>query len=136
MSHSASQPHDVSADASRSSTPATMLPAVPAALLLDKRLMPLERNAWMFLCASADEAGRAVGISYTQLRHFLACVPDIELASRETVARTITVLRLTRWIADLSGCNHKGPSSPTGGVKSGVKIQKRKRTYRPKSVSP
>lgn len=98
MSYSALHPHDVSADAPRSSTPATMLPAVPAALLLDKRLMPLERNAWMVLYASADEAGRAVGISYTQLRHFLACVPDIELASRETVARTITVLRLTRWI--------------------------------------
>lgn len=83
MPHSALHPHNVSADASQSFTPPTMLPAVPAALLLDKRLMPLERNAWMVLYASADETGRAVGISYTQLRHFLACVPDIELASRD-----------------------------------------------------
>jgi hypothetical protein len=67
-------------------------------LLLDKRLMPLERNAWMVLHASANVDGNVTGISYTQLRQFLACVPDNPQASRETVARTLTVLRLTRWI--------------------------------------
>ncbi|MCO7636651.1 STY4528 family pathogenicity island replication protein [Kerstersia gyiorum] len=86
--------------ATRSNTPddIPLLPAVPTALLLDKRLMPLERNAWMVLHASANVDGNVTGISYTQLRQFLACVPDNPQASRETVARTLTVLRLTRWI--------------------------------------
>ncbi|MCP1633225.1 STY4528 family pathogenicity island replication protein [Kerstersia gyiorum] len=86
--------------ATRSNTPddIPLLPAVPTALLLDKRLMPLERNAWMVLHASANVDGNVKGISYTQLRQFLACVPDNPQASRETVARTLTVLRLTRWI--------------------------------------
>ncbi|CAK7027517.1 STY4528 family pathogenicity island replication protein [Kerstersia gyiorum] len=86
--------------AARSNTPddIPLLPAVPTALLLDKRLMPLERNAWMVLHASANADGNVTGISYMQLRQFLACVPDNPQASRETVARTLTVLRLTRWI--------------------------------------
>lgn len=90
-----SHPHPTSREAAAASA---VLPAVPIALLLDKRLMPLERNAWMILHASADAGGHVTDLSYAQLRQFLACVPDNELASRETVARTLTVLRLTRWI--------------------------------------
>ncbi|WP_434025713.1 STY4528 family pathogenicity island replication protein [[Pseudomonas] boreopolis] len=90
-----SHPHPTSRETS--ATP-TVLPAVPLALLLDKRLMPLERNAWMILRASANAGGHVTDLSYMQLRQFLACVPENELASRETVARTLTVLRLTRWI--------------------------------------
>lgn len=67
---------------SRRPTAPAMLPAIPVAPLLDKRLMPLERNAWMILHASADPGGHVTNISYTQLRQFLACVPENELASR------------------------------------------------------
>ncbi|GKT20002.1 helix-turn-helix domain-containing protein [Acidovorax sp. SUPP2522] len=79
------------------STQLPLLP-VPLALLRDRRVMPLERNAWMILHAGADPNGCVSGVTYAELQQFLSCVPDRELASRETVSRCLTILRLTRWI--------------------------------------
>jgi hypothetical protein len=72
---------------------------VPRALLLDRRLTPLERNAWqVFRLQLQDDAG-AVFPTYEQLRPYLASMPCAGAASHETVARALTLLRLTRWLS-------------------------------------
>ena len=71
---------------------------VPRALLLDKRLTPLERNAWQVLRLLINENGISVFPTYEQLAPWLASMPCTDRASHETVARALTMLRLTRWI--------------------------------------
>ncbi|MFC4160750.1 STY4528 family pathogenicity island replication protein [Chitinimonas lacunae] len=72
--------------------------SVPRALFFDRRLTPLERNAWQVFRLQVRDDGPAVLPTYEALRPFLAAMPGA-LASTETVARTLTLLRLTRWLS-------------------------------------
>ncbi|MDE2052220.1 MAG: hypothetical protein KGJ72_14505, partial [Gammaproteobacteria bacterium] len=73
--------------------------SLPRALFLDVRLTPLERNAWAVIRLMLNEDGITAFPSYAQLRPFLASAPGSQSASDETVARALTVLRLTRWLS-------------------------------------
>jgi len=73
--------------------------SVPRALFLDKRLTPLERNAWQVFRLLLNEDGVTAFPTYDQLRPYLASTPCAGQASHETVARALTVLRLTRWLS-------------------------------------
>jgi hypothetical protein len=73
--------------------------SVPRALFLDARLTPLERNAWAVIRLMLNQDGVTAFPSYAQLRPFLATAPGSQNASDETVARALTVLRLTRWLS-------------------------------------
>ncbi|HEX7640211.1 MAG TPA: STY4528 family pathogenicity island replication protein [Burkholderiaceae bacterium] len=73
--------------------------SVPRALFLDRRLTPLERNAWqVFRLGVRDDAATAFP-TYEELRPYLASMPCAGPASHETVARALKVLRLTRWLS-------------------------------------
>lgn len=73
--------------------------SVPRALLLDCRLSPLERNAWQVIRLMLTGTGSTALPTYERLRPFLTTSPCARQASCETVARTLTVLRLTRWLS-------------------------------------
>lgn len=73
--------------------------SVPRALLLDRRLTPLERNAWQVFRLMLTNDGITAMPTYDQLAPWLAAMPCASRASHETVARTLTLLRLTRWIS-------------------------------------
>ena len=73
--------------------------SVPRALFLDKRLTPLERNAWQVIRMMLEPDGITALPTYEQLRLFLASMPYAEKASFETVARALSVLRLSRWLS-------------------------------------
>ena len=73
--------------------------SVPRALFLDARLTPLERNAWAVIRLMLNEDGVTAFPGYAQLRPFLAASPGSQNASDETIARALTVLRLTRWLS-------------------------------------
>lgn len=66
--------------------------SVPLALLLDERLTPLERNAWMVFRARVGENGTSALPNYEQMRPFLACKANNQKAAYETAARTVCVL--------------------------------------------
>lgn len=72
---------------------------VPRALLLDRRLSPLERNAWQVIRLLLNGDGITALPTYERLRPFLTTSPGAAQASTETVARALTVLRLTRWLS-------------------------------------
>ncbi|WP_397453187.1 STY4528 family pathogenicity island replication protein [Pseudomonas sp. NA-150] len=72
--------------------------AFPRRLLLDNRLTPLERNAWQVFRLLLNDDGLTSFPTYEQLRPYLASSP-FKLASRETVAKALTSLRLTRWLS-------------------------------------
>jgi len=67
-------------------------------LLLDARLTPMERNAWQALHYLLTDQGRRYPV-YEDLQPFLVTTPGIGKASRETVARVLQNLRLTRWLS-------------------------------------
>nr|WP_283818368.1 STY4528 family pathogenicity island replication protein [Pseudomonas oryzihabitans] len=71
---------------------------VPRRLLLDDRLSPLERNAWQVFRLLMNGDGVTAFPTYDQLRPYLGNNPG-RPASRETVAKALTVLRLTRWLS-------------------------------------
>lgn len=73
--------------------------SVPRALLLDRRLTPLERNAWQVFRLMLEDDGVTALPTYDQLAPWLASMPCASRASHETVARALTLLRLTRWIS-------------------------------------
>lgn len=73
--------------------------SVPRTLFLDKRLTPLERNAWQVFRLLLNKDGVTAFPTYDQLRPYLASTPCAEQASHETVARALTLLRLTRWLS-------------------------------------
>ncbi len=73
--------------------------SVPRRLFLDRRLTPLERNAWQVFRLLLNEDGVTAFPTYDQLRPYLASTPCSEQASHETVARALTLLRLTRWLS-------------------------------------
>ncbi|CRI57795.1 STY4528 family pathogenicity island replication protein [Pseudomonas sp. CCOS 191] len=71
---------------------------LPQALLLDRRLTPLERNTWQVLYWLITE--RQVRTPrYQDLQPYLATSPCGTQASRETIARALNVLRTTRWLS-------------------------------------
>ncbi len=74
---------------------------VPRRLLLDNRLTPLERNAWQVFRLMLQGQG-VVTPRYEDLQPYLSSVPYGESASRETIARVLTMLRLTRWLSLVS----------------------------------
>lgn len=71
---------------------------VPRALFLDRRLTPLERNAWQVIRMMLNDDGVTAFPTYEHLRPFLASMPCSEQASDETVARALMLLRLARWL--------------------------------------
>ena len=73
--------------------------SIPRTLFLDHRLTPLERNAWAVIRLMLHERGVTSFPSYEQLRPFLTTTPSATKASEETVARSLIVLRLTRWLS-------------------------------------
>ncbi|MFK1437600.1 STY4528 family pathogenicity island replication protein [Pseudomonas aeruginosa] len=73
--------------------------SVPRALFLDRRLTPLERNAWQVFRLLLNDDGITAFPTYDQLRPWLASMPCSAQASHETVARALTLLRLTRWLS-------------------------------------
>lgn len=74
---------------------------VPRRLLLDNRLTPLERNAWQVFRLMLQGQG-VVTPRYEDLQPYLSSVPYGTSASRETIARVLTMLRLTRWLSLVS----------------------------------
>lgn len=70
-------------------------------LLLDARLTPLDRNGWQALHYLLTDQGRRYPV-YEDLQPFLVTTPGIGKASRETVARVLLNLRLTRWLSLLT----------------------------------
>ncbi|HHK0217127.1 TPA: STY4528 family pathogenicity island replication protein [Pseudomonas aeruginosa] len=73
--------------------------AVPRALFFDRRLTPLERNAWQVCRLMLNDDGLTAWPTYEQLRPWLAVTPCAPKASHETIARALTVLRLPRWLS-------------------------------------
>jgi hypothetical protein len=73
--------------------------SVPRKLFLDRRLTPLERNAWQVFRLMLTGDGLTAFPTYDQLRPWLASMPCGAQASHETVARALTLLRLTRWLS-------------------------------------
>jgi hypothetical protein len=73
--------------------------SVPRALFLDCRLTPLERNAWQVFRLLLNDDGITAFPTYEQLQPYLASMPCAPRASHETVARALTLLRLTRWLS-------------------------------------
>ncbi|RDS87403.1 STY4528 family pathogenicity island replication protein [Pseudomonas fluorescens] len=74
---------------------------VPRRLLLDSRLTPLERNAWQVFRLMLHGQG-VVTPRYEDVQPYLSSVPYGASASRETIARVLTMLRLTRWLSLVS----------------------------------
>lgn len=72
---------------------------VPRRLFLDTRLTPLERNAWQVFRLLLADDGITAFPTYDALRPYLASMPCTPNASYETVARALTLLRLTRWLS-------------------------------------
>lgn len=87
---------------------------VPLALLLDERLTPLERNAWMVFRARVDGDGTGALPNYEQMRLFLACKAGNQKAAYETASRTVCVLRMTRWVHLVGQCKAAGLSNMHG----------------------
>ncbi|MFT2158627.1 STY4528 family pathogenicity island replication protein [Pseudomonas putida] len=71
---------------------------LPQALLLDRRLTPLERNTWQVLRWLITER-QVKTPRYQDLQPYLATSPCGTQASRETIARALNVLRTTRWLS-------------------------------------
>lgn len=73
--------------------------SVPRALFMDRRLTPLERNAWQVIRMQIAQVGMTAFPTYDALRPHLSSVPCSGRASDETIARALTLLRLTRWLS-------------------------------------
>ncbi|MCU7213633.1 STY4528 family pathogenicity island replication protein [Pseudomonas sp. VE 196-7] len=74
---------------------------VPRRLMMDSRLTPLERNAWQVFRLMVHGQG-VVTPRYEDLQPYLSSVPYGASASRETISRVLTMLRLTRWLSLVS----------------------------------
>ncbi|CAK7009343.1 STY4528 family pathogenicity island replication protein [Saezia sanguinis] len=72
--------------------------SVPRTLFFDRRLTPIERNTWQIIKMLMESGSKTSMPTYDQLRPFLTAVPCATQASYETVAKAITLLRLTRWM--------------------------------------
>lgn len=72
--------------------------AVPRRLFLDSRLSPLDKMAWVMIRMYAQQNEGAVFPTYDELQVQLA-LPHSDKASRETISRTLLMLRLTGWLS-------------------------------------
>ncbi|MFJ4346314.1 STY4528 family pathogenicity island replication protein [Pseudomonas sp. NPDC089401] len=72
---------------------------VPRQLFLDNRLTPLERNTWQIFRLLLNDHGQTAFPTYEQLRPYLSCSPCGAKASHESVAKSLTQLRLARWLS-------------------------------------
>ncbi|HAO0315489.1 TPA: helix-turn-helix domain-containing protein [Escherichia coli] len=72
--------------------------AIPRRLLLDTRLSPLDKMAWMMIRLYAQNNEGAIFPSYDELQLQLAS-PGKGKASRETVSRVLLMLRITGWLS-------------------------------------
>ncbi|HHS2513402.1 TPA: STY4528 family pathogenicity island replication protein [Escherichia coli] len=72
--------------------------AIPRRLLLDTRLSPLDKMAWMMIRLYAQNNEGAVFPTYDELQLQLAS-PGKGKASRETVSRVLLMLRITGWLS-------------------------------------
>lgn len=72
--------------------------AFPRRLFLDPRLSPLDKTAWVMIRLYAQQNEGAIFPTYDELQMQLAS-PHAEKASRETVSRTLLMLRLTGWLS-------------------------------------
>lgn len=73
--------------------------SVPRRLFFDRRLTPLERNAWQVFRLQITGDDVTALPTYDEVRPWLASMPCGAQASHETVARALTLLRLTRWLS-------------------------------------
>lgn len=80
--------------------------SVPRALFFDNRLTPIERNAWQVLKIFLEADGMTSLTTYEQLQPYLTTSPLTGNASTETVARALTMLRLTGWLSLISKRRH------------------------------
>src|SRR5690348_5794272 len=92
--------------------------SVPRALFLDPRLTPLERNAWQVFRMMLNNDGVTAFPTYEQLRPYLTSMPCSAQASDETVARALTLLRLTRWLT--LACHRRHPE--TGRIQGNLYV--------------
>ncbi|EHU7138198.1 TPA: helix-turn-helix domain-containing protein [Salmonella enterica] len=72
--------------------------AYPRALVLDMRLSPLDKMCWIMIRQYALQNDGAIFPSYDELQQLLSS-PGSGLASRGTVSRALTMLRLTGWLS-------------------------------------
>ncbi|EAT4156053.1 helix-turn-helix domain-containing protein [Salmonella enterica] len=72
--------------------------AYPRALILDMRLSPLDKMCWIMIRQYALQNDGAIFPSYDELQKLLSS-PGSGLASRGTVSRALTMLRLTGWLS-------------------------------------
>ncbi|WP_434462125.1 STY4528 family pathogenicity island replication protein [Serratia plymuthica] len=72
--------------------------SIPRRLLLDPRLSPLDKTAWIMIRLYAQQNQGAVFPTYDELQLQLAS-PFNGKASRETVSRVLLMLRLTGWLS-------------------------------------
>lgn len=70
---------------------------VPRKLLIDERLGSTEKIAWQMIQLLANDLSRVAFPTYEQLRPLLRSRAG-ESASKATVNRVISILRLTRWL--------------------------------------
>lgn len=75
------------------------LSATLTALMLDRRLTPLERNGWQVLHMLRTADGLSPLVNMGQLRRYLTCTPCGQRAGASTAWRALAVLRLTGWIS-------------------------------------
>ena len=90
---------------------------MPRRLLLDSRLTPLERNAWQVFRFMLQGQG-VVTPRYEDLQPYLSSVPYGASASRETIARVLIMLRLTRWLSLVS----RGRDQLSGRLKGSLYV--------------
>ncbi len=72
--------------------------AMPRQLILDTRLSPLDKMAWIMIRLYAQQNAGAVFPTYDELQLQLAS-PHSGKASRETVSRVLLMLRITGWLS-------------------------------------
>ncbi|MBA0216240.1 helix-turn-helix domain-containing protein [Pectobacterium brasiliense] len=72
--------------------------AYPRRLLLDTRLSPLDKMAWMMIRLYAQQNEGAIFPTYDELQLQLAS-PHKGGASRETISRVLLMLRITGWLS-------------------------------------
>lgn len=69
----------------------------PRRLTLDNRLTPLERHAWIVLQLLFDNKQKAAP-KYEDLQAYLSQRPGSNSASRDSVSRVLSILRMTGWL--------------------------------------
>jgi hypothetical protein len=70
---------------------------LPRSLLMDSRLSPIEVKCWMMIKLLINHKQFSM-IRYEELQKYLSMSGFGKCASKETVARALLILRLTRWI--------------------------------------